>query len=242
VACATVINGKRLTYHGKKFKTAQKTEYETFLKALRREAETTSTSLLAFTLLDTSTWATLVPTLERVVEKSLTTVGAGDAQVVLILQRLFPGLATLQRLSVALKTTSPMDIVIDQDAITKKYGTTTIVVKGKAVQLPRIARTVYEGHRKHLFPKSPPLGAAGIAVMSDAKSVAVQGADVLGNFAMAFARVQLGDPSSKLALKAELFASAFGDLIDTGPLKAGAVLNGSDIQLLQPGALTLSIV
>src|SRR5438046_2461392 len=49
------------SFHGKKFKKSEEADYRTFLKAVRRELEQSSPSLLIGTLLDPSWKKTLVP-------------------------------------------------------------------------------------------------------------------------------------------------------------------------------------
>lgn len=234
--------GKPMVYHGKKFTQADEQAYRTFLKALRRAAENSNPSLLAFSILDTSMLTALIPMLQRVVHASLVSVGARQPAPIRILQRLFPGLAMLQRLTSSLTGSNEIAIQIDQDNVTKAFATSSVQVNGRSVSLPDLAAKLYEAHRKLQFSSSPVLATSGVAVLADSKSVAVQAADVFGNFAMAFARVHLGDTSARLALKACIFHDAFGDLINTSLLESSAKLRGPDVELLRPGALTLKIV
>ncbi|HEY4130669.1 MAG TPA: hypothetical protein VGM50_08620 [Gemmatimonadaceae bacterium] len=106
----------------------------------------------------------------------------------------------------------------------------------------RLLAAVYEGHRELLFSKAPPLdGPGSVRVLSDTKSVMVQAADVVGNFVMAYALHHLGEASKSRAVKASVFRSVFGDVLDPATVKKAAVLTGNEMTWIQPGALTLRI-
>jgi hypothetical protein len=107
----------------------------------------------------------LVPTLESVIHKSLDSAGLKEPAFVRILQRIFPGLATLQRLTKDFPEGSNISIEIDRDDVTRDFGSTTVNVDGRRIELSRVAKATYESHRKRLFPRSSALATSGIAVV-----------------------------------------------------------------------------
>jgi hypothetical protein len=76
--------------------------------------------------------------------------------------------------------------------------------------------------------------------LSDTKSFAIQAADVMGNFSMAYLFYKKGDNSKKRNLKAKLFIDCFGDTIDASILKQ-INLSGNDIELLVYGSIDFDI-
>jgi hypothetical protein len=77
--------------------------------------------------------------------------------------------------------------------------------------------------------------------MPDEQSAIVQAADVVGNFAMSYLFVTLGATSAKRLLKARIFEDSFGSSLDVATTAPWGVVVGDDIQLSQPGALTLRL-
>lgn len=227
------------TFHGKKFKTALEPEYRHFLTALRREAEGPDSALLAFSLLDRPFRREFVPSIRRLVAKSLGESGLAASGFSAVIEHVFPGLATLQRLTRDMGSAHELAIELDRDDVTRRFASMQTAVGLKTLTLQRVTHAAYEGYRKHLFSNSPALGTGSISVVNDAKSLPVQAADVLGNFAMAYALVALGHPSKKLSLKAVIFSDVFGDLLKGTDLPSQAYLRGNDMELKQSGALTL---
>jgi hypothetical protein len=78
--------------------------------------------------------------------------------------------------------------------------------------------------------------------MKDAKSRAIQIADVFGNFALAYAFVKLGNTSKARVVKATILEDVFGDILDPSIVQKACTLVGdNDIQLNCSGGLTLRI-
>lgn len=230
-------------YHAKKFKKAMAAEYEAFLRLVRNAVEGASdVAALIHSMNETSWKAQFLDLLERSVGGALSRNSIADSQTHQMLQSLFPGLATLQRLFPAGDKHYRFRAEIDQDNVTKALGATSVSVKGATVRAERLLAAAYEGHRRLLFPNSPELDEpVGVQVLSDTKSVMIQAADVVGNFAMAYALHHLGDPSTSRAVKAQVFANVFGDIIDPVTVTSAAVLQGNEMTWRQQGALTLRI-
>jgi len=231
------------TFHGKKFKKGQASDYELFLNAIRAELLKQDGAHLTFTLLE-ATWKNqFLASTKTIVSRGLQGAGITDPVAIEISEHLFPGLATLQRLTSTMPGTI-IGIEIDSDSVSEKLALNSLVISGKTIATAEILEFAYEAYRKKLFPGSPQLCGNGISALSDSKSRAIQAADVFGNFALAYIFVQLGHPSTSRAVKANIFERVFGNEITPGPIHAAAALTGTtnnDIQLKQSGGLTLRI-
>lgn len=231
------------TFHGKKFKKAQEADYETFLAAVRNELLQHQNSFLTFTLLETSWKSDFLGFASRLITGGIQGAGVNDPDALSIANHLFPGLATFQRLTCCINLPA-IDIEIDSDDISKKLAQSSISAKGKSIPVAKLLGWAYEAYRKQQFPTSPALGTRGIQALSDAKSRVIQVADVFGNFALSYIFIQLGDTSKTRKVKAEIFERVFSSEITPGPILGAAKLSGpsgNDIELTQPGGLTLRL-
>lgn len=169
--------------------------------------------------------------------------GVSDPEAAKISEHLFPGLITFQRLTVAARAPE-IDIEIDSDSISEKLEHDTVSAAGKSISKAKLLGWAYEAYRKQQFSGSPKLGNGGIRALADAKSRAIQVADVFGNFALSYIFVQLGHTSKTRVIKADILARVFGNEIAPGPITSATRLSGpttNDIELTQPGGFTLRI-
>jgi hypothetical protein len=238
---AALRNTSVTHFHGKRFKTPDEAAYRALLSEARRQIEQADRYLLSFTLLDLTWKNQFVGFMERLLGGSMKLAGVSDETCVRIAQRLFPGLATLQRLTSSFPTGEVMDIDLDSDSFTEKINKLDITVNGRSIEAARILAAAYRAHGNLLFPGSPALGSGGIRVISDTKSLPVQVADVFGNFALSYLFCALGDTSTKRALKASIFSDAFGDLLKDIDPTTNATLKCNDIELGGNGPLTLEL-
>lgn len=240
---AAVSGCETKTFHGKKFKKQRAADYELFLNAVRTELLNHAGAHLTFTLLETKWKNQFLALTNTIVSGGLQGAGITDPVAISIAKHLFPGLATLQRLTCTTPT-SIIGVEIDSDSVSAKLALSSVTVSGRTIATAKILGFAYEAYRKKLFPSSPQLGDNGILALNDAKSRAVQAADVFGNFALSYIFVQLGHTSKSRAVKAEIFERVFSSEITPGPIHTVATLTGptnNDIQLTQPGGLTLRI-
>lgn len=240
---SAVANCNVKAFHGKKFKKSQKADYEKFLSAARSELLKHQNSFLSFTLLEISWKNQFLAFANRLVDGGIQGAGVTDPYALAIAKHLFPGLITFQRLA-ASANLAAIEIEIDSDDISKKLAQSNFSVKGKSIPTAKLLGWAYEAHRKKQFPASPTLGAGGIRALTDAKSRAIQVADVFGNFALSYIFIQLGHTSKTRKMKAEIFERVFGGEITPGPISTAAKLSGAtknDIELTQPGGLTLRL-
>lgn len=231
------------TFHGKKFKKAQKADYETFLASVRNELLQHQNSFLTFTLLEASWKNDFLGFANRLITGGIQGAGVNDPDALAIADHLFPGLATFQRLTCCANL-PVIDIEIDSDDISKKLAQSSISTKGQSIPVAKLLGWAYEAYRKQQFPTSPVLGTRGIQALSDAKSRVIQVADVFGNFALSYIFIQLGHTSTTRKVKAEIFERVFSNEITPGPILSAAKLselNRNDIELTQPGGLTLRL-
>ncbi|CAB5697509.1 hypothetical protein CP913_33315 [Pseudomonas aeruginosa] len=230
-------------FHGKKFKKSQEADYEKFLSAARSELIKHDNSFLSFTLLDISWKNQFLDFSNRLVDGGIQGAGVNDPNALAIAKHLFPGLITFQRLA-ANANLAEISIEIDSDDISKKLAQSSLSIKGQSIPAAKLLGWAYEGHRKKQFPASPALGTGSIRALTDAKSRAIQVADVFGNFALSYIFIQLGHTSKTRKMKAEIFERVFSSEISPGPILSAAKLSGvtmNDIELTQPGGLTLRL-
>jgi hypothetical protein len=232
-------SGKRPHFHARKFKSVDATSYENFLKSLRTEAESSSTVVLAFTLMDLTWKDQFIPFLDNLIQKGVGSYNGVSQQAVVQLQRLFPGLATLLRMLKDVGRDYDLEVEIDNDSLTESFDGAEVVIDGARMPMRRVLSAVYRSYGSRIAPNAPVLLDGGIRVVSDSKSIVVQAADVLGNFAMSYAFMKLGRPSKKIRLKGEIFERVFGDLVAHVDIPAMTRLVGNDLQLVEPGSLTL---
>ena len=229
------------SFHGKKFKKADEGDYRTLLTAVRRELEQTAPSLLVSTLLERSWKNTLVPFAKQLISDGFALAGLTEPTAIRIGEHLFPGLMTLQRLIDGVSAPR-VEIEIDSDDISEKLGLATVQVRGQSLPVAKLLTTAYNAYRKKQFPRSPEVAPGGLRAMKDAKSRAIQVADVFGNFTLAYAFVKLGNTSKTRVVKAMVLEDVFGDILDPGLVRKACTLVGdNDIQLNYSGGLTLRI-
>lgn len=238
---SAVSQCKVRSFHGKKFKSHQANDYEIFLESARCQLLNCPDAFLTFTLLERSWKAEFVPFGERLIRGAMTMAGISDEPAIKIAEHLFPGLMALQRMTASGNIPS-FDIEIDSDVISKKLATSNVTVNGGSLPLAQVLGRAYSAYRSQLFQSSPILGVGGIKALNDAKSRAIQLADVYGNFALAYIFNKLGHASKKRRLKADIFEKVFRQEINPGPIHAAARLAGAnDIELTTPGGLSLRI-
>ncbi len=238
---AAVKNCEVKQFHGKRFKKSQESDYRALLAACRRELERSESSFLGFTLNNLSWKADLVPFAERMISNAMSLAGVIDPSVLLIGEHLFPGMITLQRLTNGSSADS-IEIEIDSDDISKLLKSSAAKVRGHSVPTARLLTFAYNAYRMQQFPHSPELAIGGLRALKDANSRAIQVADVFGNFALAYVFVHLGQTSKTRGVKAKILEDIFGDVLDPRQVAATCTLVGdNDIQVNQPGALTLCI-
>lgn len=231
------------TFHGKKFKKAQAAEYETFLAAARTELLKQQNAFLTFTLLEISWKTQFLAFANRLITAGIQGAGVNDPDAIAISTHLFPSLITLQRLT-SNANLPAIDIEIDSDNISKRLAPSSISTKGKSIPTAKLLGWAYEAHRIQQFPASPKLGPNGVLSLADAKSRAIQVADVFGNFALSYIFFHLGHTSKSRTVKSDIFGSVFSSEIAPGPILSLVKLSGptmNDIELTQPGGLTLRL-
>lgn len=236
-----VMGGSVKSFHGRKFKQAEAAEYAAFLKAVRAELEKEPKSLMLFTLQSLSWKNQFVPFAERLISGAMKNVGVSEPAVVQIAEHLFPGIIYLQRL-LQERRSCVIELEVDSDSVSEKLKSSMANFGVVSVPTSRLLTAAYDAYRKEVFPDSPAIARDGIRALRDAKSRAIQAADVFGNFALAYLFRMLGHTSKSRAAKAQLFENAFGDILDISNLPGAVKLSGAnDIEIVRPGGLTLVI-
>lgn len=233
--------GSVKSFQGKKFKQTQAAEYEVLLKAIRAELVKEPTSLMLFTIQDLSWKKQFVPFAKRLISGAMKNDGVSDPSVIKIAEHLFLGVIYLQRL-IQGRNLCSIELKVDSDSVSEKLKNSAANFGAVSVPTANLLSGAYEAYRKEVFPTSPVMARGGIRVLKDAKSRAIQAADVSGNFALSFLFAKLGHTSKPRAAKAQIFENAFEDLLDTSKIHSAVALAGAnDIQLINPGGFTLSV-
>jgi hypothetical protein len=238
---AAVSGCKVKHFHGKMFKRSQASDYQTLLAATRQQLERWPDARLLFTLLETTWKAKFLTFAEDAITNAMQAVSINDPTVRRVGEHIFPGLITFQRLADNLVGTLS-EIEIDSDNISKLLNNTNVQISGVSLPLAAVLGAAYEGHRKKVFPHSPELMPGGLRALDDAHSRCIQIADVFGNFALSKIFVQLGHTSKKRSVKAQIFDTVFGDVLDSSAISAAVALSPpNDIGIIRPGGFTLGI-
>jgi hypothetical protein len=166
-------------------------------------------------------------------------VGVSDRELIEVLKRFVPSLFTLQRLTSSFGNSHELKIEIDSDDIKERFPNLSTILKGHEFSASFLMEKLFNAYRRLKFPSSPNVISGGIAVVRDAKSIAVQGADVIGNFSTSFIYYRLGNKSNKRILKGKIFESVFGDKFTDHDFAKHVVLQGqNDLKILTNGAYT----
>lgn len=231
-------------FHGKEFKPKRDTDsYKRFLEEVRSEVAANPGAQLTFTLQEMTWKNQMRSSVNTVISQAFHNASVPDPNAVKVIQKLFRGLITLQRLTVG-STATALTIELDEDSISTNLATGVITRGQQVTPTARVLQRLYETYRNNYFPSSPELG-AGIVTVNDADSRIVQAADVFGNFALAYIFVELGHTTTGRKKKADIFSEVFkDDLPPSDVIRSNVVLAGpgnEDIQLAHQGGLTLSI-
>ncbi len=233
-------SGKISSFHGKKFKQDEATEYEQFLLIIRRYAENTVPTILSCTLNSEAWKSKYISFCERVVTNVFQSVGVTNQTLIDVCKSLTPGLLSFMRLSNHLGGNNELTMEIDSDNIKEQYPSLNTMITGQPVSCDFLLTKFYNAYRTMQFANSPKLKNNGIAVLKDSRSLAVQAADVIGNFSTSYVYYKLGNTSKKRILKGQIFERVFGDKYNTENFKDSIKLCGTnDLELLNDGAFTM---
>jgi hypothetical protein len=228
-------------FHGKKWKPAFDSEYRQFLQLIRQSLDSDPHSR-AFSSLNSLGWkGDFLPFCEKVVREKCSASGISDAQFVTVLSKLFPPLATFQRLLRKGLAGSEVRFSIDADDTFKLFPSLKAIVNGQTIEAESMLASVYNDYRFARFPSSPVLVNPGVEICRGSKSFLIQATDVIGNFSLAYVYAQAGKASSRVAQKAKSYSDVFGDILDDAILAAGCTFVGDELRLRQEGALTLTM-
>lgn len=236
-----ISDTKRLTFfHGTKFKADQTNEYEQFLRLIRKYAETSAPTILCCTLNSENWKRTFLNYCDRITTNVFTQVGVTNASLIDVCKQLTPGLFSFMRFVDHFGNAHKISIDIDSDNVKEKYRHLNTVINGHQLTADFLMTSLYNNYRKIQFPNSPQLSENGISVLRDSQSLAVQAADVIGNYSNSYLFYKLGNTSKKRVLKGEIFERVFGDKFSAVNFATSVQLVGqNDIQILTEGAYTM---
>ena len=240
-------SGKK-EFHAKVMNTGDAAEYQAyrdFLSLLRKTAEANHGSVLACSVNDQTWHADLTGHADRLVTGIFANLGIADKAVADGAKDAAPSLFTLHRLlNSPAKTAATVTLLeIDKNTTIGLFAAKTVVINGKSMPATRLLAMLSNGYRKQRFPQAPELDAAAVAVVESEASFLVQGADVLGNFAMNYLIRNLATTTPGRTKKAQIFEDVFKDLLPQTQFGQIASLSGPALEpaLTQAGALTFMV-
>lgn len=231
---------KLKSFHGKKFKAEQADEYEQFLIIIRKYAESSAPTILSCTLNSEEWKAKYLEYCEKVTTKVFTQVGVTNSDLINVCKKLIPGLFAFMRLGNHFGNNNELIIEIDSDSVKERFPQLESIIKGHRFTADFLMTKLYNAYRKIQFANSPLLATGGISVLKDQNSLAVQAADVIGNFSTSYIYYKLGNTSSKRILKGQIFEKVFGDKYGEENFSSSIKLvEQNDLELLNDGAFTM---
>ncbi len=237
---AFLATTKLSSFHGKKFKASQEKEYEQFLRIIRKYAENSVPTILSCTLNSEEFKNNFLGFCERVTENVFRNVGVTDPILIKVCQQLTPGLFSFMRLINHLGNNNELTIEVDSDSVKEKFPTLSTIIQGHNYSADELMKKLYNAYRNQRFANSPVLEKNGISVLKDENSLAVQAADVIGNFSTAYVYYKLGNSSKSRILKGQIFERVFGDKYSTENFSSMVKLVGqNDLELLVDGSFTM---
>jgi hypothetical protein len=231
---------KLTSFHGKKFKTDQASEYEQFLRIIRKFAESSVPTILSCTLNSEAWKAQYLGFCERVTANVFTQVGVTNPDLINVCKQLTPGLFSFMRLVNHFGNSNELIIEVDSDSVKEKFPQLDTIIKGHSFTADFLMTKLYNAYRNIQFANSPLLATGGISVLKDQNSFAVQAADVIGNFSTSYVYYKLGNTSNKRILKGQIFEKVFGDKYGAENFSSSIKLVGqNDLELLTDEAFTM---
>lgn len=231
---------KLKSFHGKKFKVDHAYEYEQFLIIIRKYVETSVPAILSCTLNSVEYKNKFLQFCERLTENVFTEIGVEETQLIEVCKHFTPGLFTFMRLVNHFGCDNQITIYVDSDSVKEKFPKLTSMIKENKVSANSLMTKLYNAYRNNRFANSPLLLSDGISVLKDEKSIAIQAADVIGNFSSSYIYYKTGNISKKRKLKGQIFEKVFGDKF--GSLNFGdsiKLVGENDFELLIDGAITM---
>lgn len=209
-ARAVLSSSKIGAFHAKKFTPAEHAAYTKFLKIIKKYLENSAPSLCSCTLNNLQWKGNFIDFCNKVTNTVFAEVGVTEKELIDVTKEFVPTMFTLQRLISDFVGTNEITLDIDNDTIKQKLPNVSTVIKGRKFSVSFLLEKLFNAYRMKQFPDCPLMISNGISVMNDAASIAVQTADVIGNFSTSFIYYKLGNKSKKRILKGQLFESIFG--------------------------------
>ncbi|HET7118265.1 MAG TPA: hypothetical protein VFI29_17340 [Hanamia sp.] len=236
-----ITSGKLKSFHGKRFNENQSEEYNKFLSLIKKYTESNFPSLRSSTLLSLKQKIAFDLYCRNQIEEYFKQVRPNELG---LLKHYKPEASYLLLLLKVLQRFGrdyQFRLEIDNDSNKQNIIKKTKLFSEKQNYAEEIIYNFYNNYRVvSEYKDSPLLIKNGISFLSDTKSFAIQAADVMGHFSMAYLFHKLGEKSKKKNLKAKLFADCFGDSI-TEPILKKIKLSGNDIDISVFGSIDFDI-
>lgn len=218
------------SFHGKEFKRKKVDSYIQFLKLVRSTLEV-GPGFVACTLLGQDWKSDFDLFCNTVIGGAFSKAGIEAAAITEASKKIAAPLFTYQRLAAENCQGGTTIIYIDRHAFYNELNISELQLAGGRVsnQLPIIAALRAYGRER--FPNAPEVQRENIVICPDEDSFLVQAADIVGNFATAFAFRQLGKCSNSNEAKCFAFEQVFGDILELTSFPNGLWLNGDDLVL-----------
>jgi hypothetical protein len=236
-----ITSGKIKSFHGKKFNESQSGEYNKFLSLIKKYTEAYFPSLRSSTLLSIKQKKDFDLYCSNQIEEYFKQVRPKELNIVKHYKPEAGYLLFLLKVLQRFGRNYQFRLEIDNDTNKNNIIKETKLFSKKQNYAEEIIYNFYNNYRVvSEYKDSPLLIKNGVSFLNDTKSFAIQAADVMGNFSMAYLFYKLGDKSKKRNLKARLFFDCFGDSIEESTLKK-IILSGNDIELSVYGSIDFDI-
>lgn len=218
------------SFHGKEFKRKKADSYAQFLMLVKSTLEA-GPGFVACILLGQDWKSDFEAFCERVIGGAFSDAGIEAASITEASKKIAAPLFTYQRLAAEMCQGGTTLIHIDRHVFYDELNSSEIELAGGKIsgQLPIVA--ALRAYRRKRFQNAPEVQHESIFICPDEDSFLVQAADIIGNFATAFAFRQLGKCSNSNDAKCSVFEQVFGDILDRTSFPNVIRLDGDDLVL-----------
>ncbi len=226
-----ILKAANLTsFHGKEFKRKKIASYVQFLELVRSTLEA-GPGFVACVLLGQDWRSDFDTFCYKVIGSAFSEAGIEATAITNASKKLAAPLFTYQRLAEGKCRGGTTLIHIDRHIIYDALNSCELLLDGCKIssQLPIIA--ALRAYGREIFPNAPEVERESIMICPDEDSFLVQAADIIGNFATAFAFRQLGKCSKSNEAKCSAFEQVFGDILDLTRFPIEVRLNGDNLEL-----------
>lgn len=221
---------KLSVFHGKKIQRKKRAAYVNFLMLIKEMLESGS-GFASCTLLGRDWKSEFDAFCKNVIGDSFANVGIQNEKITDASWKLAAPLFTYQRLAHGNCQGGSTIIYIDRHAFFDELNSSVLQIAEVEISSHLPIISALRAYGRERFPNAPEVKPDGITICADEDSFLVQAADIIGNFATAYAFKQLGKQSNTNELKCSIFEEVFHDILDLNSFPSMLQINGEDLAL-----------